>query len=172
MNRRPVTVPVYSGVFISGWMDGQVPGGYMAKRFGGKAVLALSFLLWAPASALMAVASSGLDRVVAGVVTCRLAIGMAQGVFIPAAQSMLGHWIPPAHRGRHFAFAMSGMYAGTATAMVTVPPLGEPPQSQAISMLIRWDLRRGETERSSDPENPVYSGGGLHRKIVPTPATV
>ncbi|CAM9181148.1 unnamed protein product [Ascophyllum nodosum] len=101
----------------------QVPGGYMAKRFGGKAVLALSFLLWAPTSALMAIVSNAPDGVVAGVVTCRLAIGMAQGVFIPAAQSMLGHWIPPALRGRHFAFAMSGMYAGTAAAMVTVPTL-------------------------------------------------
>ena len=96
----------------------------MAKRFGGKAVLALSFLLWAPTSALMAIVSNAPDGVVAGVVTCRLAIGMAQGVFIPAAQSMLGHWIPPALRGRHFAFAMSGMYAGTAAAMVTVPTLG------------------------------------------------
>lgn len=121
----------------------------MAKRFGGKAVLALSFLLWAPASALMAVASNGLDGVVAGVVTCRLAIGMAQGVFIPAAQSMLGHWIPPALRGRHFAFAMSGMYGGTATAMVTVPALGKPPRSQATSLLVRWDLRRGETRGST-----------------------
>lgn len=60
-----------------------------------------------------------------GVVACRLAIGMAQGMFLPAAHSVLGHWIPTAHRGRHFAFAMSGMYGGAATAMVTVPIVGE-----------------------------------------------
>ncbi|CAN0536861.1 unnamed protein product, partial [Scytosiphon promiscuus] len=103
----------------------QVPGGYLANRFGGKTTLALSFLLWTPASALMALPSGSSDHVVAGVVACRLVIGMAQGILLPAAQSVLGHWVPPAHRGRYFAFAMSGMFAGAALAMVTVPTVGK-----------------------------------------------
>lgn len=73
----------------------------------------------------MALPSGSSDHVVAGVVACRLVIGMAQGILLPAAQSVLGHWVPPAHRGHYFAFAMSGMFAGAALAMVTVPTVGK-----------------------------------------------
>ncbi|CAB1102778.1 unnamed protein product [Ectocarpus sp. CCAP 1310/34] len=101
----------------------KVPGGYMAKRYGGKATLGLCFLFWFPLSA--ALASSIRSGYAAPVVVgCRLGIGLAQGMFLPAAQSVLGHWIPARRRGRHFAFAMSGMFAGAAIAMVTVPPIG------------------------------------------------
>lgn len=103
----------------------QIPGGYLASRVGGKAVLTASFLLWAPASALMALPANGSDHVVAGIAACRLSIGIAQGLLLPAAHSVLGHWIPWTHRGRHFAFAMSGMYAGNAAAMVAIPSVGE-----------------------------------------------
>lgn len=78
----------------------------------------------------MAVPAGSPETVVAGVVVCRLAIGMAQGMFLPAAHSVLGYWIPTAHRGRHFAFAMSGMFAGAAVAMVTVPSVGESADSR------------------------------------------
>ena len=72
----------------------------------------------------MALPSENSDFVVAGVAACRLVIGMAQGMLLPAAQSVLSHWVPPAHRGRYFALAMSGMFAGAALAMVTVPIVG------------------------------------------------
>ena len=73
----------------------------------------------------MALPSENSDFVVAGVAACRLVIGMAQGMLLPAAQSVLSHWVPPAHRGRYFALAMSGMFAGAALAMVTVPIVGK-----------------------------------------------
>ncbi|CAM9138832.1 unnamed protein product [Ectocarpus sp. 4 AP-2014] len=108
--------------YYFGFTVSQVPGGYMAKRCGGKATLGLCFLLWFPLSA--ALASSIRSGYAAPVVVgCRLGIGLAQGMFLPAAQSVLGHWIPARRRGRHFAFAMSGMFAGAAIAMVTVPPI-------------------------------------------------
>lgn len=113
----------------------QIPGGYLSKRVGGKAVLAASFFLWVPASAFTALPSRNPDHVVSGVTACRLAVGGAQGMFLPAVQSVLSHWIPPAHRGRHFAFAMSGMFAGAATAMVTVPVIGEEWKASGFSML-------------------------------------
>ncbi|CAM9423739.1 unnamed protein product, partial [Hapterophycus canaliculatus] len=103
----------------------QIPGGYLANRYGGKIILAVSFLLSGPASALTAIPLASPDSIVPGVVGCRLAVGMAQGVFLPAAHSVLAHWVPPENRGPHFAVAMSGMYAGAATAMITVPILGE-----------------------------------------------
>lgn len=103
----------------------QIPGGYLAKRYGGKIILAISFLLGGPFSALTALPAGNSKYVVSGVVLCRLAVGIAQGLFLPAAQSVLAHWIPAADRGPQFAIAMSGMFAGPAAAMVTVPILGE-----------------------------------------------
>lgn len=101
----------------------KVPGGYLTKRYGGKAILGLSFLLWAPLSGVLA-ATTRSGYAVGIVVACRLGIGLAQGILLPAAQSVLGHWTPAKDRGRHFAFAMSGMFAGAAIAMVTVPSVG------------------------------------------------
>ncbi|CAM9715612.1 unnamed protein product [Ectocarpus fasciculatus] len=109
--------------YYFGFTVSQVPGGYLTKRCGGKATLGLSFLLWSPLSAALAASiRSGYAAPV--VVGCRLGIGLAQGMSLPAAQSVLGHWIPARCRGRHFAFAMSGMFAGAAIAMVTVPSIG------------------------------------------------
>lgn len=103
----------------------QIPGAYLAKRYGGKMLLVISFLLGGGLSGLTALPAANPKYVISGVVMCRLAVGMAQGVFFPAAQSVLAHWIPPADRGLHFAIAISGMFAGVATAMMTVPILGE-----------------------------------------------
>ena len=50
---------------------------------------------------------------------------MAQGMLVPACQSVLGHWVPPESRGRYFAFAMAGKFAGATIAMVTVPIIGK-----------------------------------------------
>ncbi|CAM9181397.1 unnamed protein product [Pylaiella littoralis] len=106
--------------YFTGFTASQIPGGYLAKRFGGKNTLALSFLLWSPLSAMLA-ASTGVGYSTAVVLSCRLGIGLAQGFFLPAAYSVLGHWVPRRNLGRQVAFAMSGMYAGPALAMVTVP---------------------------------------------------
>ena len=97
----------------------------MNRKYGGKATLALSFLLWTPASVLMALPLKSANNAVIGFIACRLVIGMAQGMLVPAAQSVLGHWVPSAHRGRYFALAMAGKFAGAATAMVTVPVAGK-----------------------------------------------
>ncbi|CAM9181321.1 unnamed protein product, partial [Pylaiella littoralis] len=106
--------------YFTGFTASQIPGGYLIKRFGGKNTLALSFLLWSPLSAVLA-ASTGVGYSTAVVLSCRLGIGLAQGIFLPAAHSVLGHWVPQRYLGRQFAFAMSGMFAGAALAMVTVP---------------------------------------------------
>lgn len=69
-------------------------------------------------------------------------------MFLPAAHSILGHWIPSKHRGRHFAFAMSGMYAGAATAMVVVPTLSTSEVYQRINEQVLHSLTcptEGET---------------------------
>lgn len=102
----------------------QIPGGFLAKKYGGKIVLAATFLLWIPASALTALPASSIESVVPGVASCRVAVGLAQGMLLPAVHTVLAHWIPPQHRGHHFAFAVSGMYAGAAAAMVFASAFG------------------------------------------------
>ena len=104
--------------------NGQVPGSYLANRYGGNAILALSYLLWAPLSALTAIPLESADYVVPGAIACRMVIGMAQGIMLPAGNLVLTHWVPSALRGRDFAFAAAGRFLGAAVAMAAVPIIG------------------------------------------------
>lgn len=106
----------------------------MTRRYGGKATLALSFLLWSPASMLMVFPSGSSDHALSGFIACRLVIGMAQGMLVPASQSVLGHWVPPESRGRYFALAMAGKFAGATIAMVTVPIVGKERRGRRVGL--------------------------------------
>lgn len=103
----------------------QVLGGYLASRYGGDLVLAVSYALWTPLSALTSILSSSSDSYIFSMLVCRLAIGMAQGMIAPSSDLVLGCWVPSSQRGRYFSFAGSGRYFGSAVAMATVPIIGK-----------------------------------------------
>lgn len=124
----------------------------MAKRYGGKNTLGLSFLLWTPLSAVLA-ASTRSGYAVAVVITCRLGIGLAQGIFLPAAHSVLGHWTPPNFRGQHFALAFSGFFAGAAIAMTTVPRTG--------ALCVAAEVGGGHNRSQASGKVGCTRGGGL-----------
>lgn len=88
-------------------------------------ILALSYALWAPISALTALPSGESDHYIASVFACRLMIGMAQGILLPSLDLVLAHWVPSSRRGRFFGFAVSGKFIGSAVAMATVPIIGK-----------------------------------------------
>jgi hypothetical protein len=64
----------------------QIPGGWAAQKYGGRAMLSLSFALWSLASLLT---PGSAERGTAGIVGARVCVGVAQGFLIPAVHTVL-----------------------------------------------------------------------------------
>ncbi|CAM9760326.1 unnamed protein product [Choristocarpus tenellus] len=107
--------------FFYGYALMQVPGGIISSRVGGRRVLMASFTLWGVVSGLMPSNLEGGSPWI--IVACRVAIGLSQGVIVPASHTVLAGWIPVLERGRLVSLAMSGMYLGSALSMLVVPRL-------------------------------------------------
>lgn len=93
--------------FFFGYSVMQIPGGWLAARYGGFRILGLSFALWGLTSLLMPGTIVGTNTVV--ITACRIVIGVSQGMFIPACHTLLAQWIPVQERSRLVSLAMSGM---------------------------------------------------------------
>jgi len=102
--------------FFVGYLVFQVPGGWLANRFGGKRVLGAAVLWWSlctmltPAAALVALPL---------LVTTRIAMGLGEGAMFPGAYSLFRHWVPPFERSRAVALLLSGVPLGTLFALMT-----------------------------------------------------
>ncbi|EIE21273.1 MFS general substrate transporter [Coccomyxa subellipsoidea C-169] len=99
--------------FYWGYGVSQVPGGFLAQRYGGRIMLMLSFLLWSAASLFTpkTAANSG------AITAARVLVGVAQGFIIPSIHT----WVPPHERARAVSLTTSGMYLGSAAAMLALP---------------------------------------------------
>ena len=103
--------------FYWGYGISQVPGGLAAQTFGGELTLSLSFFFWSTASILTPTSGSNLS----GIMAARFCVGVAQGLLIPAVHTVLSKWIPPTERAKAVSLTTSGMYLGSATAMLILP---------------------------------------------------
>jgi len=106
----------------------QIPGGWAAQIYGGRKTLLGSFLAWSLLSLLtpMRGAVGGGDSGGGGarawpVAAARWGVGAAQGFLIPAVHTVLSQWVPPHERARAVSLATSGMYLGSAAAMLVLP---------------------------------------------------
>jgi ACS family sodium-dependent inorganic phosphate cotransporter len=106
---------VLSSFFI-GYLAFQIPGGWLAGRFGGKIVLGLAVLSWSLFTILTPVAALiGLPVLFAA----RIGMGLGEAVTFPAAYSLFSRWALPDERTRFVALLLSGIPAGTLFALLT-----------------------------------------------------
>jgi ACS family sodium-dependent inorganic phosphate cotransporter len=106
---------VLSSFFI-GYMLFQIPGGWLANRFGGKITLGLGLVSWSVSTFLTPFAAlAGLPMLYAA----RIAMGLGEAVTLPAAYSLFSRWAPPSERTRFVALFISGIPAGTLFALLT-----------------------------------------------------
>ncbi len=105
--------------FYWGYALSQIPGGWAAQQYGGRLMLLLCFASWSAASILTP--TNG--RQVFAIVIARVCVGVAQGFLIPAVHTVLSQWIPPHERARAVSLTTSGMYLGSAAAMLVLPNL-------------------------------------------------
>src|ERR1700722_9090188 len=106
--------------FFVGYTLFQIPGGWLANRFGGKWVLGAAVLWWSLFTLLTpAAAFASLPLLIAA----RIAMGLGEGTMFPAAYGLFRHWIPTFERSRAVALLLSGVPLGTLFALTATGKL-------------------------------------------------
>lgn len=99
------------GIILSAFFMGytllQIPGGWLADRFGGKRVLTFGVLWWSFFTMI-----TPLARTITGMAFFRTLMGLGEGVNFPSIQSLSARWIPAHERSRVMGFTLSGISAG------------------------------------------------------------
>lgn len=99
------------GVILSSFFIGytflQIPGGWLADRFGGKRILSIGVLWWSLFTII-----TPLARTVTGMTAARVLMGLGEGVNFPSIQSLTAKWIPAGERSRVAGFTLSGISVG------------------------------------------------------------
>eukprot|EP00171_Calliarthron_tuberculosum_P017554 IDg17554t1 len=114
------TVGIVQSAFFWGYVLTQVPGGYVADRFGGKQVLAVGVVSWSLMTCLTPIAaSSGLGVLL----LARALLGIGEGVAMPAMNNMISKWVPKEERSRSLSLVYSGMYLGSVIGLWLCPGL-------------------------------------------------
>lgn len=96
--------------FFVGYMLFMFASGWLATRFGGKRVLALSVLAWSVLTLLTPLAASLSLGVL---VVARVGMGIGEAGLFPSSYAMFGRWVPAHERSRAVARLMSGIPVGT-----------------------------------------------------------
>jgi MFS family permease len=98
--------------FFWGYLFGQIPGGYMAIKYGGKHVFGTGILCTAIFTLLLPLCAPNLSVLY----TLRAVMGLCESVTFPAAYVMASHWFPSKERSQLLATMTAGAYIGTAIA--------------------------------------------------------
>ena len=127
------------GAFYWGYGLSQVPGGFLAQRFGGRITLVISFLGWSAASFLTPSTATN----VVGMSAARVVVGIFQGFLIPSVHTVLSQWVLPHERAKATSLCTSGMYLGSAAAIQFLPGLAR--RFEDPSAIFRIDAVLGLT---------------------------
>ena len=99
------------GIILSSFFFGytllQIPGGWLADRYGGKKVLTVGVLWWSVFTMITPFARS-----ITGMALLRTLMGIGEGVNFPSIQSITTKWVPVAERSRVMGFTLSGISVG------------------------------------------------------------
>ncbi|KAL0337518.1 UNVERIFIED_CONTAM: putative anion transporter 6, chloroplastic [Sesamum calycinum] len=105
--------------FFWGYALSQLPGGWLAKVFGGRKVLEVGVLVWSLATALVPLLAGFMP----GLIFSRILVGIGEGVSPSAATDMIARSIPIEERSRAVAFVFGGLSVGSVLGLLLAPPL-------------------------------------------------
>lgn len=112
------TVGIIQSAFFWGYVTTQIPGGYLADKYGGKHVLAGGVIVWSVMTFLTPLAAStnlGL------LLLARALLGVGEGVAMPAMNNIISKWVPEKERARSLSLTYSGMYLGSVIGLWLCP---------------------------------------------------
>ncbi|ELU10872.1 hypothetical protein CAPTEDRAFT_113983 [Capitella teleta] len=93
------------GAFFWGYLLTQIPGGWLAERFGGKAVFGWFMLMTAVATLLTPIGARTSPWFL---VALRIIQGLGEGVVFPAMHALWSKWAPPLERSKLIGFTYAG----------------------------------------------------------------
>jgi len=103
--------PAALGIILSSFFWGytllQIPGGWLADRYGGKRILSVGVLWWSLFTMI-----TPLAKTVSTMAAIRTLMGVGEGVNFPSIQSLISRWIPTGERSRVMGFTLSGISVG------------------------------------------------------------
>ncbi|XP_064594982.1 vesicular glutamate transporter 2-like [Liolophura sinensis] len=99
--------------FFYGYILTQIPGGYLAKKYGGRRLFGGGILVTALFTLLTPLCASWNIYVL---LVVRVIEGLFEGVTYPAIHAVWARWAPPAEKTRLASIAFSGSYLGTVIA--------------------------------------------------------
>lgn len=120
MGYSPATQGVVLSAFFWGYIVSQLAGGWMADRFGGKAVLGFGVACWSLATFITPLCAALSFPLLLG---ARVLLGVGEGVNFPAIHSLAARWAPARERARALTLSYSGIFVGTIAALLYSPPL-------------------------------------------------
>jgi ACS family glucarate transporter-like MFS transporter len=104
--------------FLAGYGLFQIPGGWLAKRFGPRKVLTLGLMWWAVFTVAVTLVTPKLANAFWIIVGLRFILGLGEAVMYPSSNQFTSTWIPTQERGK----ANGLIFAGTGTgAAITAP---------------------------------------------------
>ncbi|KAM6553289.1 hypothetical protein CsatB_014051 [Cannabis sativa] len=105
--------------FFWGYALSQLPGGWLAKIFGGRKVLKFGVLTWSLATALVPVLAGYMPSLLLS----RILVGIGEGVSPSSATDLIARTIPLEERSRAVAFVFGGLSVGSVAGYLLAPPL-------------------------------------------------
>ncbi|XP_011178019.1 putative inorganic phosphate cotransporter isoform X1 [Zeugodacus cucurbitae] len=103
--------------FFWGYICTQVPGGALARKFGGKTTLLCGVLI----CSILAILTPIFAKIGDWQLVCalRVAQGLCQGMIFPSTHTLLSHWSPLEDRANFATYCYSGSQFGTVVMMAT-----------------------------------------------------
>ncbi|XP_043111450.1 sialin [Puntigrus tetrazona] len=102
------------GSFFYGYILTQIPGGYLARKYGAKWLFGIGILCTVIFTLLTPVAA---DLGAGYLIAVRVLEGIGEGVSYPAMHAMWASWAPPLERSRLLTVSYTGAQLGTVVAL-------------------------------------------------------
>jgi MFS family permease len=114
----PSVQGLVQSAFLWGYLANQLAGGAAADRFGGKRVMAFGIAAFSAASALLPAAAA---HSLGAVLAARAAVGLGEGVALPAMSNLVATRIAPRARATALGLVFAGFQAGNLLGLALSP---------------------------------------------------